>query len=353
MYSEAKSLMDMMSTYKKMIQTKVEQAITPRPLLSVSDLSNTPNEELFWRQIQDYPRRGGKYLRSILVCVTCEALGGKLVEALPTATAMELSQNWILIHDDLEDRSEMRRGDKAHHLKFGEDHSINAGDALHIIMWHALNENVRILDPGRTQRICDEFQNMLLRTAVGQTAEMAARESYDLTEEDVYYILDGKTGYYTIAGPMRLGAMVAGKTLEDDPNLFADINAFGLELGRAFQITDDILDLTSDFDGLKALGNDIQEGKRSVLLVKLLQKLQEGELTTLKAILDKPMGGKTQEDVQQVIDWMHTTGVVAEAKEEAQEYAQKARSVLERLPFTPEVHKRFEELVYFMVDRSY
>ena len=92
---------------------------------------------------------------------------------------------------------------------------------------------------------------------MGQTAEMTFRESFNLTEEDVYYILDGKTGYYTIAGPIRLGAIIANHNEQDHPELFQNINKFGISLGRAFQITDDILDITTDFEGLKERGNDI------------------------------------------------------------------------------------------------
>ena len=128
MTSVPKKLADLMSHYKEMVQDQVFKTIQPRKLASISSIEKPAIEEDFWAQIQDYPARGGKYVRSILICLTCEALGGNIEDALPTAASMELSQNWILIHDDIEDESSMRRGDKALHLKIGIDHAINAGD---------------------------------------------------------------------------------------------------------------------------------------------------------------------------------------------------------------------------------
>lgn len=84
----------------------------------------------------------------------------------------------------------------------------NAGDALHLFQWEVLFDNYDILKPKQNVEIGRTFRDMLLRTAQGQMAELALRDSYDLTETDVLYIMDGKTGYYTFAGPMRLGSLV-------------------------------------------------------------------------------------------------------------------------------------------------
>ena len=205
------SLKEMMVFYKQRVLKKVVEAIRPHPLHSVSDLENDKNVDFFWKQIKDYPERGGKYIRSTLICFTCEALKGDLESAIPTATAMELSQNWILIHDDIEDSSTMRRGKQALHLMYGVNQSINAGDALHMIQWRVLNENLDLFPLDKVKRIFNEFYAMLMRTALGQTAEMSKRDSFNLTDEDVNYILDGKTGYYTIAAPIRIGAILADK----------------------------------------------------------------------------------------------------------------------------------------------
>ncbi len=352
MFSQS-SLKEVMENYKKIISSSVSKYIAPIPLHSVSSIENDDILKFFWEQIADYPNRGGKYVRSILICLTCEALGGSLDQALPTAAAMELSQNWILIHDDIEDSSSMRRGKKAHHLIYGTNQSINAGDALHMIMWKALNENLGLMDLAKANAIFDEFYMMLMRTCVGQTAEMDWRESYTLTENEVNYILDGKTGYYTIAGPIRLGAMLAGKKLDTDTELFSTIDEFGLNLGRAFQIIDDVLDLVSDFSGLKEKGNDIQEGKRSLLFIRLQNTLSGEELASFKAIMDKAIGDKSKDEINYVISLMEKYNIIENAKQEAMDFASKSKVVLEKLPFTADTKRIFTEFIEFLVNRSY
>jgi len=348
------SLSDVMKSYKDEIQKEVFRQIAPHPLHSISTIENEENTKYFWEQIKDYPERGGKYIRSILICLTCEVLGGNLSEALPTAAAMEISQNWILIHDDIEDSSSMRRGKKSHHLIYNVNQSINAGDALHMIMWRTLNDNLTVIqDISRIKLIYDEFYSMLMRTCLGQTAEMSCRDSYDLEEDDVNYILDGKTGYYTIAGPIRLGALIAGKSPTIDKDLFDKIDLFGLNLGRAFQIWDDILDLTTDFDGLKEKGNDIQEGKRSLLFVKLLKSLNSEDLDKFKFIMDKPIGEKSKDEILQVLSWMDSYDIINSSRKEALDFAEKSKLNLQDLPFPDTAKKIFLELIDFLVQRSY
>lgn len=347
------SLKEMMANYKNIVQKKVLNAVKPHILHSVSDLEDEQNENFFWEQIKDYPERGGKYIRSTLICFTCEALGGKLETAIPTAAAMELSQNWILIHDDIEDSSTMRRGKQSLHLLYGVNQSINAGDALHMIQWRVLNENLDLFPLEKVKRIFKEFYAMLMRTALGQTAEMSKRDSFDLTDDDVNYILDGKTGYYTIAGPIRIGAILADKDPEKDTELFKNIDSFGLALGRAFQIIDDVLDITSDFKGLKEKGNDIQESKRSLLFVRLLQQLSIDDKQEFIRIMKKEIGTRSEKEIDKIISWMRSYGVIEQVKKEATEFASQANRVLEKLPFNEQQKKIFTELVDFLVNRVY
>ena len=354
MLASVTDLQSLMNSYKSTIHAEVTKYIAPMHLHSVSSIENKQIIDFFWEQVADYPNRGGKYIRSILICLVAEALGGSFEKSLPTASAMEISQNWILIHDDIEDSSNMRRGKKAHHLIYGVNQSINAGDALHMVMWKVLNENMQLFDIGTANAIFDEFYMMLMRTCVGQTAEMDWRTSFTLTENEVNYILDGKTGYYTIAGPMRLGALLAGKKMDADAELFSAIDEFGVNLGRAFQITDDILDVTSDFSGLKEKGNDIQEGKRSLLFVRLQNKLSGKELADFKKIMSKEIGAKSKDEINKIIALMESKGVIEESKKEALLFADKSKEILAtKLPFNPQVKQLFRDLVDFLVQRSF
>ena len=213
---------------------------------------------LHWSMVSEYPTRQGKYLRPTLLLLACEAMAGDAALARNTAVAMQLSEEWLLIHDDLEDGSFERRGGPTLHRMVGPALANNAGDALHAIMWMALFKNEAILGIEKTQAIFDEFFSMMSRTIEGQSAELqwVASNNSPVSDGDCLFLYDAKTGYYTVAGPMRLGALVAGAT----PEQLDALAAFGVKLGRCFQLVDDILDVTQDFQGLKKQrGNDIQK----------------------------------------------------------------------------------------------
>ena len=163
-----------------------------------------------WDIVNDYPARRGKYLRPALVMLMAEAMSGSADKAVYTATAMQMSEDWILIHDDWEDGSLERRGKPALHHLVSSEIAINAGDTLHECMHRVLCENFRLLDVDLARKVQHEFFLMLGRTTFGQYAEIKWTQDNkdDMTEEDVLFTVSGKTVYYTIAGPLRLGALL-------------------------------------------------------------------------------------------------------------------------------------------------
>ena len=192
---------------------------------------------LYWKINKEYPERKGKYLRPTLVLLISEALGGNITLASKVAAAMQLSEEWILVHDDIEDNSESRRDKPALHKIYGNELAINAGDCLHAIMW-------KIVCDTKSKEINEEFHTMLMRTILGQGVEQiwTSKKIKNISENSYFFIADSKSGYYSVAGPMRLGAIAAGAT-EDQIN---KITEFGLHLGRCFQLVDDILDIEQD-----------------------------------------------------------------------------------------------------------
>jgi len=175
----------------------------------------------------------------------------------------------------------------------------------------------------------EEFYRILARTILGQTVEIRWNQENktNLTDEDIFFILDGKTSYYTIAGPMRLGAILAGAT----PKQLEAIFEFGQHLGRAFQIKDDLLDLTSDFAGLKKqIGNDIYEGKRTIMLAHLFRKLKGKDRKRLSQIMAKKREEKTKSQVKWVIKMMEEYGSLSYAQKLAEKQAQKAREFFDK-----------------------
>ncbi len=282
-----------------------------------------------WQIVCDYPERKGKYLRPTLLLLTAEAMGFPEKEALKTAAAMQISEDWILAHDDFEDNSLERRGKPTLHRLYGPELAINAADALHIIMWKILKDNEKIIGPQKTFAIMDEFYQMLSKTTLGQTVEIkwTQENRKNLTDEDIFFILEGKTVYYTIAGPMRLGAILAGAT----PKQLETIYEFARPLGCCFQIQDDLLDLTSDFAGLKKqMGNDIYEGKRTIMLAHLLRQIKGQEKKKLRQILKKMRDEKTQAEVNWVIKMMEKYGSLNYGQSLAEKLASQAKKVFDQ-----------------------
>lgn len=278
--------------------------------------------------VNDYPQRKGKYLRPSLLLLTAEGMGAKRDEALVTAAAMQISEDWILNHDDIEDDSESRRGKRALHKIYGNELAINGGDALHVIMWKVLFDNFSILNKKKAMKITEEFYTMLSRTILGQGIELrwTRDKRFDLNEEDNLLILESKTGYYTIAGPMRLGAIIAGASEKQ----LTQIYRFGVMLGRSFQIVDDILDLTSDFSGQKKKGNDIYENKRTLMLLHLLKMSSEVDKKFISEILEKKREEKREEDVEIMVELMKKYGSLDYGKKMADKYASEAKNIFEK-----------------------
>lgn len=191
---------------------------------------------LYWKINNDYPTRMGKYLRPTLVRLVAECFGVKGKKVIQTAAAMQCSEEWILISDDIEDNSEERRNKPTLHRIHGVELAINASDALETVMWKM------ILDIGDS-KITDEFYKIMMRTILGQAVEQIwTNKKEKIDNEKYFFVADSKSAYYSIAGPIRLGAILGGATTKQIDKL----TDFGLHLGRCFQLVDDILDEEQD-----------------------------------------------------------------------------------------------------------
>jgi geranylgeranyl diphosphate synthase type II len=352
----ANPITDVLEKYKKIVWREIDKYLQDPeyPTLFTIPKKYKSNTKLQWKIIRDYPERRGKYIRPTLVILSSLSMGGSLAKTLKTAAAMQLSEEWLLIHDDIEDGSIKRRGKPTLHRIYGPELAINAGDMLQTIMWKALNDNISILDRKTYKKIMDEFYTMLTRTILGQGIEITwtkmKMESFD--DEDWYFLADGKTSYYTITHPLRLGAIIAGA----NNSQLDKINPLGLTLGRAFQLVDDILDVTTNFSGLKIQGNDIYEGKKTILLGHLLRRASLEDKKRIINILQKDLQEKTREEVNWVIEKMHTYGSIEYAKKLAEKYKEEALGIFENnLKFfsIQPYRDQIKQLIAFIVERQY
>lgn len=302
--------MDVLENYK--------QIIFP---FTLNYIKNNLDDSYHREVTLDYVLRQGKYLRPSLVMMTAGAMGFDINtnETVMTAAAIQMSEDWILNHDDIQDDSQERRGQPALHRQVGIPIALNAGDALHALNWQLIHEI-------GNEKIFQEFKKIINRTILGQTIEIQQiqNKKFDLSLDDVYQIIESKTCYYSVSGPMRLGAILAGAS---DDQLIA-INKFGLSLGKAFQIMDDYLDLTSDFNGQKKqFCNDLYEGKGTVFLVHLLSNCQDPKIIE---ILSKTRSQKTETEINYILDLMKKCGSLDYGYNLAKEFSTKALEIFNK-----------------------
>jgi geranylgeranyl diphosphate synthase, type II len=302
----------------------------------------------------EYVERGGKGLRPALCLATCKAFGGEVEDALPSAAAIELLHTAFLVHDDVEDDSDLRRGKPTLHRQYGRALAINAGDGLAVLALGALRDNESRLGPRLSARIWSEFDFMARQTVDGQAQELGwQREGRtDLTADDYLDLIMKKTCWYTTVLPLRVGALIGTKGAVDlEPML-----RFGFFLGAAFQIRDDILNLTSSpaVYGKESLG-DLREGKRTLMLAHLLTAANSRDRARVVQYLRLEPAERSPAVISQILNLMHSHGSVAFANEFARGIARSAAIAFdEAFAGAPDsIARRFVgELIPYMVERG-
>jgi geranylgeranyl diphosphate synthase type II len=237
--------------------------------------------------VLDYPLREAKGLRPAIAIATCRALGGGFAEVLPTAAALELLHNAFLVHDDVEDGSELRRHAPTLAATLGVPLAVHAGDTMLSLALGPLLDNMRLLDLGRALRIVDLVTRVLRRTVEGQALELSwiADRRWDISPDEYVEMVTLKTAWYTFAGPIAAGAIVA----EAAADLIDELTRFALDLGVAFQIRDDVLNLAGEpsATGKESCG-DLWEGKRTLILSLFFSCAAPADAAFARALLDKP-----------------------------------------------------------------
>jgi geranylgeranyl diphosphate synthase type II len=250
--------------------------------------------------VADYPQRGGKMMRPSLCISTARAFGASLDEALGSAIAIELMHNALLVHDDIEDESEERRGRPSLHRLHGVPLAINAGDLLSLMSLRPLLDNIDFLGPELALRILEETDLMAQETAEGQAMELGWRQDNTTTlgTSDYLEMVLKKTCWLASIYPIRIGALIGTRGYVDLDAFFH----FGFFLGASFQIQDDLLNLERD-DGHygKERDGDLWEGKRTLMLIHLLQHSTPEERDRLCALLSCGRADRSPRQIR----WMH------------------------------------------------
>jgi len=298
-----------LSTYREMTLTSLLSAVPQRE----------PQQHLY-APVSSYLSRTGKSIRPALCLATCRAFGGDVDDALPSATAIEMLHNAFLVHDDIEDESDLRRGLPTLHAEHGVPIAVNAGDMLTALSAKILRENLPSLGLPLTWRVYDEFEHLMQESLEGQAMELGwvHDNRCDVTDEDYLRMVLKKTCWYSFIHPCRIGALIATKDGID----LDRFNRFGCYLGTAFQIQDDLLNLTGDQRRYgKEIGGDLLEGKRTLMLIHLLRQLNESDTARVTDYLGQPRAGRSMRDAQWILDVMRSRGSLDYARTMAKQLA--------------------------------
>ena len=275
----------------------------------------SPRLELY-ELAAEYPERPGRSLRASLCIAAARAFGACTEDAINSAVALELLHNAFLVHDDIEDGSEERRGRPTLHELQGVPIAVNVGDALSIMSLRPLIENRERLGPRLTLRILEEAERMTRESVEGQAMELAWRRdnALDLRDEDYLTMILKKTCWYTTIYPCRLGALIARR---DDVDLERYL-PFGFFVGAAFQIQDDLLNLVGDPVRYgKELAGDIWEGKRTLMLIRLLRDASPNDRAELRRILALGRRERSAQDVAWIRRLMDAHGCIEHSRQVA------------------------------------
>jgi geranylgeranyl diphosphate synthase type II len=236
----------------------------------------------------------------------------------------------MLIHDDVEDESEQRRGRPTLHSMWGTAMAINAGDALGVMSLRPLLHMARRIDPRLGLRLLEETERMARESAEGQALELGwrAENVIDLDEADYFEMVLKKTCWLTAIHPLRMGALIARPGLVDH----AAFVRFGFFLGAAFQIQDDVLNLVGDEQayGKESCG-DLREGKRTLMLIRLLRLATAAERDRIVGHLARPVEQRSDDDVRFLRERMDHYGCIEHAVRVANRMAEVATAEYERV----------------------
>ncbi|MFH0832656.1 MAG: polyprenyl synthetase family protein [Candidatus Aenigmatarchaeota archaeon] len=288
---------------------------------------------------------GGKRIRPVMGIMVCEALNGDSKKALPFMAACEILHNWLLIHDDIEDGDAVRRNKPTVWKKYGIAHAINVGDYMSQKTFELiLRSRKRGVDEKKTLRLMAMMVDTAIKTAEGQAMDINLRNNDRPKERDYMDAVLHKTAYY-IALPMIGGAVIAGA----DEKTINRIDELGKYIGPAFQIIDDLLDLTEG-KGRGEIGRDVKEGKRSILVIHCLSKCSKEEEKKLLSILNKQVKETSIDDITYAKILFEKYGSVNYAKRKADWLIKKAKAITAKMP--PKLRDTLDLFIDYLVERK-
>jgi len=282
-------------------------------------------------------RQKGKKIRPLLVLMSAKAAGGVNERTYRGATLVELLHTATLVHDDVVDNSDKRRGFWSVNKVFKNKAAVLMGDYL-------LARGLMLAESGKDFDFLGVITTTVKRMAEGELLQIQKTRKLNIDEPTYFRVISDKT-----ASLLETCCQIGALSAVDNKDYYEAMRAYGEALGIAFQIRDDILDYEGSLSVTgKPVGGDIKEKKITLPLIYALNKVSKEEATAIRKIIKK---GSDKQKVKEVIDFVHRNDGINYAYETAQKFAAKAKEAISILPAS-ESKTALEKLVDFVIDRN-
>ena len=311
--TSSENLMDVLIEHR----VKIEKRI-------IESLSVTEQERLRSAMLH-LIKGGGKRLRAIIPYLVADALGRANEGLYDVGAAIEIIHNFTLVHDDIMDQDEIRRGRPAVHVEYDLPTAINAGDAM-LAVGFELISTIDVIPDNELKSLVRVFGNMVRRVSEGQQFDMQFEEMDVVSEEDYLNMISKKTAaMFETCG--QVGAMCSLSSEEE----IRRMTAWGYNLGMCFQLMDDLIDVISDSKTIgKPAGSDIARGKRTLMIIHAMNQNDSHAKRELMNILGKG-GSVSSSEILSAIDALNALGSIEYARAKAMEYHKLAHECLNGL----------------------
>jgi len=325
--------------------SEITEKVSPA-ILEVLELERDPRT--LYEASRHLIDAGGKRLRPFLVIRACESVGGALEDALHVAAAVEVLHNFTLVHDDIMDRDEKRRGSPTVHVKWGVPIAIAAGDLLFAKVYELVLRKAGDTSGSqkRALKVLEELTAATIAICEGQTMDLIFEERSEVSEADYLKMVGGKTAALFEASA-RCGAVLGG----GGAGQVRRLGNFGRYGGLAFQMIDDVLGVVGDEKTLgKPVGSDLREGKRTLIMIHALKHADSERRKRILSVLGNRRA--TQEEIVSVTKLVESLGSIGYVRKMAESYAERSKKEL-RFLNPSSARESLANLVDFFVSRVY
>jgi geranylgeranyl diphosphate synthase type II len=284
----------------------------------------------------------GKRIRPLLLLESCQLFGGDVTKAMPIALVIEVFHNFSLVHDDIIDQADLRRGVPAVHTKYGVNKAILTGDAMLLSTFITLSENA----PQVLPQLIDVYSRAAMQVVDGEQEDVDFEDRDEVSMAEYMRMISYKTSVL-LAASLQMGAILANASAEDQQNMYD----FGLNLGLAFQIKDDYLDAYGDPDKFgKKVGGDILLNKKTYLSIKALEVADSRSHEQIMHIFRMTPSDEKIKDMLALYD---TLGIKQYTYDEMDALYNKAKLSLEHTSLSKEDKSHLAELADHIYHRDF